>query len=97
MVFHQLLLPPASTAMDGASTTERDGLPVSVTVGMPASAESTAENEVPSCQGCRRRKLRCSREQPICLHCKRLGMNNILFPFLPSMSCLTVNRVALCV
>ncbi|KAF5020127.1 hypothetical protein F66182_7859 [Fusarium sp. NRRL 66182] len=28
--------------------------------------------EVPSCQGCRRRKLRCSRDKPICNHCQRL-------------------------
>ncbi|KAF4984321.1 hypothetical protein FZEAL_472 [Fusarium zealandicum] len=31
-----------------------------------------AEGEVPSCQGCRRRKLRCSRDKPICNHCQRL-------------------------
>ncbi|KAI1025531.1 hypothetical protein LB503_006650 [Fusarium chuoi] len=28
--------------------------------------------EVPSCQGCRRRKLRCSRDKPMCNHCQRL-------------------------
>ncbi|KAH8201601.1 hypothetical protein TruAng_004207 [Truncatella angustata] len=26
-----------------------------------------------SCQGCRKRKLKCSRDVPICLHCQRLG------------------------
>ncbi|KAM9877519.1 hypothetical protein VDGL01_08356 [Verticillium dahliae] len=30
------------------------------------------EADVPSCQGCRRRKLKCSREQPTCAHCSRL-------------------------
>ncbi|TEA18605.1 putative transcriptional regulatory protein [Colletotrichum sidae] len=33
---------------------------------------AAAENDIPSCQGCRRRKLRCSRDQPTCSHCKRL-------------------------
>ncbi|KAM0236638.1 hypothetical protein ACHAP5_009274 [Fusarium lateritium] len=31
-----------------------------------------ADAETPSCQGCRRRKLRCSRDRPICNHCQRL-------------------------
>ncbi|KAI8652544.1 Zn(2)-C6 fungal-type domain-containing protein [Fusarium keratoplasticum] len=30
------------------------------------------ESEIPSCQGCRRRKLRCSRDKPTCNHCQRL-------------------------
>ncbi|KAK1969242.1 hypothetical protein LY78DRAFT_630224 [Colletotrichum sublineola] len=38
----------------------------------PQSHDGTSENDIPSCQGCRRRKLRCSRDQPICSHCKRL-------------------------
>ncbi|KAK1982734.1 fungal-specific transcription factor domain-containing protein [Colletotrichum cereale] len=38
----------------------------------PQSQDGTSENDIPSCQGCRRRKLRCSRDQPICSHCKRL-------------------------
>ncbi|CRK40971.1 hypothetical protein BN1723_015824 [Verticillium longisporum] len=29
------------------------------------------EVDVPSCQGCRRRKLKCSREQPTCAHCSQ--------------------------
>lgn len=31
------------------------------------------EGDLPSCQGCRRRKLRCSRDRPTCTHCQRLG------------------------
>ncbi|CCF41954.1 hypothetical protein CH063_12076, partial [Colletotrichum higginsianum] len=38
----------------------------------PQSQDGTSENDIPSCQGCRRRKLRCSRDQPVCSHCKRL-------------------------
>ncbi|KAF6818089.1 hypothetical protein CPLU01_13410 [Colletotrichum plurivorum] len=34
--------------------------------------DGSSENDIPSCQGCRRRKLRCSRDQPTCSHCKRL-------------------------
>ena len=34
--------------------------------------EPTTDTDTPSCQGCRRRKLKCSREQPVCSHCKRL-------------------------
>ncbi|KAH7031494.1 fungal-specific transcription factor domain-containing protein [Microdochium trichocladiopsis] len=33
-----------------------------------------AATDLPSCQGCRRRKLRCSREQPVCTHCSRLAV-----------------------
>ncbi|RGP63255.1 hypothetical protein FSPOR_8727 [Fusarium sporotrichioides] len=33
---------------------------------------TVADTEVPSCQGCRRRKLRCSRDKPTCNHCQRL-------------------------
>ncbi|KAF4968323.1 hypothetical protein FSARC_4268 [Fusarium sarcochroum] len=36
----------------------------------PGSA--VVDTEIPSCQGCRRRKLRCSRDKPICNHCQRL-------------------------
>ncbi|KAM5377893.1 hypothetical protein ACJZ2D_004797 [Fusarium nematophilum] len=32
----------------------------------------TVDSEIPSCQGCRRRKLRCSRDKPTCNHCRRL-------------------------
>ncbi|KAB5533357.1 fungal-specific transcription factor domain-containing protein [Coniochaeta sp. 2T2.1] len=32
------------------------------------------ENEKPSCHGCRKRKLKCSREVPTCGHCGRLGV-----------------------
>ncbi|KAJ3549969.1 hypothetical protein NM208_g218 [Fusarium decemcellulare] len=35
--------------------------------------ENVAESEVPSCHGCRRRKLKCSREQPSCATCLRTG------------------------
>ncbi|KAK2060415.1 hypothetical protein LY76DRAFT_682747 [Colletotrichum caudatum] len=38
----------------------------------PQSHDGVSENDIPSCQGCRRRKLRCSRDQPACSHCKRL-------------------------
>ncbi|KAH8884158.1 hypothetical protein GQ53DRAFT_731327 [Thozetella sp. PMI_491] len=31
------------------------------------------DTESPSCQGCRKRKLKCSRDRPACLHCNRLG------------------------
>ncbi|KAJ5287418.1 hypothetical protein N7478_003104 [Penicillium angulare] len=34
---------------------------------------STVDPERPSCQGCRRRKLKCSRELPTCSQCNRLG------------------------
>ncbi|KAJ2904061.1 Quinic acid utilization activator [Zalerion maritima] len=36
-------------------------------------SQQQTENDIPSCQGCRRRKLRCSRDQPTCVHCSRLG------------------------
>ncbi|KAG9258468.1 fungal-specific transcription factor domain-containing protein [Emericellopsis atlantica] len=45
-------------------------VPMPETVSM---TEAAAENEIPSCQGCRRRKLKCSREQPTCSHCVRLA------------------------
>ncbi|SPN99267.1 related to C6 transcription factor [Cephalotrichum gorgonifer] len=40
----------------------------------PATGAESAhsEGDIPSCQGCRRRKLRCSREKPTCAHCLRL-------------------------
>ncbi|KAH6891519.1 fungal-specific transcription factor domain-containing protein [Thelonectria olida] len=34
---------------------------------------TVSESDLGSCQGCRRRKLKCSREQPVCSHCQRLG------------------------
>ncbi|KAG7141729.1 hypothetical protein HYQ45_018803 [Verticillium longisporum] len=36
------------------------------------------EVDVPSCQGCRRRKLKCSREQPTCAHCSQVLENTLL-------------------
>jgi len=36
-------------------------------------APSAPEIEKPSCHGCRKRKLKCSRELPTCAHCRRLG------------------------
>ncbi|OLN92832.1 putative transcriptional regulatory protein C530.05-like protein 11 [Colletotrichum chlorophyti] len=38
----------------------------------PQPHDAASENDIPSCQGCRRRKLRCSRDQPTCSHCRRL-------------------------
>lgn len=32
-----------------------------------------ADQDRPSCQGCRRRKLKCSRESPTCSQCQRLS------------------------
>ncbi|KAK1624043.1 hypothetical protein BDP81DRAFT_398997 [Colletotrichum phormii] len=46
-----------------------------LTTPAPASGSQPpdgSDGDIPSCQGCRRRKLRCSRDQPICSHCKRL-------------------------
>ncbi|KAK0368872.1 hypothetical protein CLIM01_13767 [Colletotrichum limetticola] len=46
-----------------------------LTAPAPASGSQPpdgSDGDIPSCQGCRRRKLRCSRDQPICSHCKRL-------------------------
>lgn len=41
---------------------------------VPVSGGGEADGvDIPSCQGCRKRKLKCSREQPACSHCKRLG------------------------
>lgn len=34
---------------------------------------TSTDPERPSCQGCRRRKLKCSRELPTCSQCHRLG------------------------
>ncbi|KAJ5949987.1 fungal-specific transcription factor domain-containing protein [Penicillium verhagenii] len=36
-------------------------------------ASATADADRPSCQGCRRRKLKCSREFPTCSQCHRMG------------------------
>lgn len=33
----------------------------------------------PACKTCRRRKLRCSRETPVCSHCRRAGELSIYF------------------
>ncbi|KAK7219937.1 hypothetical protein V2G26_007940 [Clonostachys chloroleuca] len=46
--------------------------PAGVAPDDAASSPVPGEPEVPSCQGCRRRKLKCSRDQPICAHCRRL-------------------------
>ena len=40
--------------------------------GLSQASDAAPDSDTPSCQGCRRRKLKCSREQPICSHCKRL-------------------------
>ncbi|KAK0385387.1 hypothetical protein NLU13_7863 [Sarocladium strictum] len=37
-----------------------------------AGPDAASEADMPSCQECRRRKLKCSREQPVCAHCARL-------------------------
>ncbi|KAH7039568.1 uncharacterized protein B0I36DRAFT_235661 [Microdochium trichocladiopsis] len=39
---------------------------------MAAVDSEAAEPELPSCTGCRRRKLRCSRQTPACSNCERL-------------------------
>lgn len=36
----------------------------------------TNESDLPSCNQCRRRKLKCSRQRPICSTCERLGMDS---------------------
>jgi hypothetical protein len=53
---------PGHIVMDSAN--DSDG---------PSAAADVAENDKPSCQGCRKRKLKCSRELPTCAHCRRLG------------------------
>lgn len=35
--------------------------------------EAGDSGDIPSCLGCRKRKLKCSRDQPVCSHCRRLG------------------------
>ncbi|KAH8660608.1 fungal-specific transcription factor domain-containing protein [Xylariales sp. PMI_506] len=37
-------------------------------------AVAASDPDKPSCQGCRRRKLRCSRDLPTCTHCLRLSV-----------------------
>ncbi|KAH8762932.1 fungal-specific transcription factor domain-containing protein [Hyaloscypha finlandica] len=37
------------------------------------SNHSVREDEIPACQSCRKRKLKCSRESPSCSQCTRLG------------------------
>jgi hypothetical protein len=32
-----------------------------------------AEGDLPSCEGCRRRKLKCSRQLPLCSNCEKYG------------------------
>jgi hypothetical protein len=33
----------------------------------------SVNDDTPACASCKRRKLRCSRETPVCSHCLRLG------------------------
>ncbi|KAF5569435.1 fungal specific transcription factor factor, partial [Fusarium pseudoanthophilum] len=40
---------------------------------MDLSHDDSPEAELPSCSGCRKRKLRCSRQRPACSNCERLG------------------------
>lgn len=65
--------------------------------GTTAGAEVTLEGDIPSCQGCRRRKLRCSREQPVCSHCRRLGMRDQRIPLSFANCRLIVNEESPCV
>ncbi|KAF4978139.1 hypothetical protein FZEAL_5437 [Fusarium zealandicum] len=39
-------------------------------VPSPTVAENASDVDIPSCHGCRRRKLKCSREQPSCANCE---------------------------
>lgn len=39
-----------------------------------SSSSGGADEEHAACQSCRRRKLKCSRENPACSQCSRLGM-----------------------
>ncbi|KAF6810161.1 fungal specific transcription factor [Colletotrichum musicola] len=36
--------------------------------------EPVSATDLPSCEGCRRRKLKCTRQKPLCSHCERLGI-----------------------
>jgi hypothetical protein len=41
---------------------------------MDLNGQSEVDTDKPSsCQGCRKRKLKCSRDVPACTHCQRLG------------------------
>ncbi|KAL2795045.1 hypothetical protein BJX66DRAFT_324909 [Aspergillus keveii] len=40
---------------------------------MELSYDARSENELPSCVGCKKRKLKCSRQKPSCSTCERLG------------------------
>ncbi|XEV04688.1 hypothetical protein FSHL1_009975 [Fusarium sambucinum] len=40
---------------------------------MELSHDNSPEAELPSCSGCRKRKLKCSRQRPACSNCERLG------------------------
>ncbi|KAL9573417.1 hypothetical protein ACKAV7_001961 [Fusarium commune] len=40
---------------------------------MDLSHDDSPEAELPSCSGCRKRKLKCSRQRPACSNCERLG------------------------
>ncbi|KAI1010622.1 hypothetical protein LB503_004882 [Fusarium chuoi] len=40
---------------------------------MEMSHDNSPEAELPSCSGCRKRKLKCSRHRPACSNCERLG------------------------
>ncbi|KAL3408695.1 hypothetical protein V8F44DRAFT_657234 [Aspergillus fumigatus] len=36
-------------------------------------AAGSVQEDRPACRACRKRKLRCSREVPLCAHCRRIG------------------------
>ncbi|KAJ4264420.1 hypothetical protein NW762_005620 [Fusarium torreyae] len=40
---------------------------------MDSAYDNSPEAELPSCAGCRKRKLKCSRQKPACSNCERLG------------------------
>ncbi|KAJ6030990.1 fungal-specific transcription factor domain-containing protein [Penicillium herquei] len=44
------------------------------------SPEINTEAKRPSCHGCRLRKQKCSREEPSCAHCRRLGAHCVYGP-----------------
>uniref|UniRef100_A0A0C4DJA2 Zn(2)-C6 fungal-type domain-containing protein n=1 Tax=Fusarium oxysporum (strain Fo5176) TaxID=660025 RepID=A0A0C4DJA2_FUSOF len=41
---------------------------------MDLSHDDSPEAELPSCSGCRKRKLKCSRQRPACSNCERLAL-----------------------
>jgi hypothetical protein len=43
-----------------------------IVIGVEEEGVSAAD-DLPACQSCRRRKLKCSRQTPSCSQCQRLG------------------------